>query len=210
MAVVILSPMVLPWFLHWKRQGNIKAGHDLGLQFRDAMMAVSTAQKAGYSIENAFMEAEHDMRLLYGRTSQIYRELKWITTGLRNNVALEKLLEDLGKRRANRDIADFASVFAVAKKSGGSMTQTIERTIDVIGQRAEVEKEIDVMVSGKRMEARIMETVPFGIMIYIGTANPGFFEPLYDSFFGITIMTVCMAVTITAMLMSEKIVNIEV
>lgn len=210
MAVIILSPMVLPWFIHWKRQGNIKAGHDLGLQFRDAMMAVSTAQKAGYSIENAFMEAEHDMRLLYGRTSRIYRELKWITTGLRNNVAIEKLLEDLGRRSGNRDIADFASVFAVAKKSGGSMIQTIERTIEVIGHRAEVEKEIDVMVSGKRMEARIMEIVPFGIMIYIGAANPGFFDPLYGNLFGVAVMTACMVMTVIAMLMSERIVNIEV
>ena len=90
------------------------------------------------------------------------------------------------------------------------MTQIIDRTIDVIGKRAEVEKEIDVMISGKRLEARIMEFIPFGIIAYIGVANPGFFAPLYGNITGIAIMTACMVVTIVAVMMSEKIVNIEV
>ena len=209
-AVALLSPMVIPWFIRQRALSRVKACHDLGIQFRDAIMSVSTAQKAGYSIENAFIEAERDMRMLYGASSPICRQLKRIELGLSNNIPLEQLLEELGERSGNRDIADFASVFAVAKRSGGQMTQTIERTIEVIGMRMEVEKEIDVMVSGKRMEAKVMEMVPFGIMLYIGAANPGFFAPLYGSLFGIVVMTGCMVVYIVACLMADRIVTIEV
>lgn len=209
-AVIILSPLIIPWFLRQKKMTDIRDSHGLGIQFRDAMMSVSTAQKAGYSIENAFIEAEKDMELLHGKNSPICKEMRRMITGLRNNVPLEKLMEELGKKSGNRDIADFASVFSVAKRSGGNMTQTIERTIDVIGKRAEVEKEIDVMISGKRLEARIMEYIPFGIMAYIGLANPGFFAPLYGNLAGIAIMTACMIATMIAVILSEKIVNIEV
>ena len=71
-------------------------------------------------------------------------------------------------------------------------------------------KEIEVMVSGKRMEARIMELVPFGIILYVGSANPGFFEPLYGNVLGIVVMTACMGVYIAAHVMSDRIVSIEV
>ncbi|MBQ7679603.1 MAG: type II secretion system F family protein [Butyrivibrio sp.] len=209
-AVALLSPMVIPWFVHQQGLAHRQACRELGIQFRDAIMSVSTAQKAGYSIENAFIEAERDMRLLYGAASPICKELRRIQAGLGNNIPLEQLLEELGVRSGNRDIADFAAVFAVAKRSGGQMTQTIERTIEVIGQRMEVEKEIDVMVSGKRMEAKVMEIVPFGIMLYVGAANPGFFAPLYGSLFGIVAMTGCMVVYVVACLMAERIVSIEV
>jgi tight adherence protein B len=98
----------------------------------------------------------------------------------------------------------------VAKKSGGNMTQIIGRTISVISEKMDVEKEIDVLISAKRMEARIMNLVPFFIIFYISLTSSGFFDPLYHNLFGIIFMTVCAGLYVTAYLMSERIVNINV
>ena len=209
-AVAILLPVALPWFIHQKkaiRQRNIRL---IGIQFRDAASSVLTSLKAGYSVENAFIEALKDMELLYGKKSLIAGELLKIKKGIKNNIPIEKLLFRMGNETENSDIQDFAQVFAVAKRSGGNMTDVIGKTITVISRKMDTEKEIDVLISAKRMEARIMNMVPFFIIFYISLTSPGFFAPLYHNLFGIILMTVCVGLYTGAYLLSERIVNIYV
>ena len=203
-------PLNIPWFLFQKKRQRERNRRIIGIQFRDALVSVMTNLKAGYSPENAFIEAERDMILLFGKKSLIARELKKVSRGIRNNVPIEKIIYRMGRETGNADIKDFAEVFAVAKRSGGNMTGIIERTIDVISQKVDVEKEIDVLISAKRMEARIMNMVPFFIIFYVGLTSPGFFSPLYHNVFGMILMTICMGVYIFAYLLSERIVNIDV
>jgi tight adherence protein B len=182
----------------------------LHYHFRDFLSSLHVALLAGYSVENAFGEALSDMVLLYGKNSLIVRELTRIVKGLKNNVTLEKLLNDLGERSGNPDVEEFAQVFAVAKRSGGNMTQMIADTVGVIGERLTVENEIDVLLSAKRMEARIMDVVPFFIIGYVGLTSPGFFDVLYHNLTGVAVMSGCLGVWLFAWLLSEKIIAVEV
>ena len=207
---VLLLPLCLFWLVIQKEKKKRIENHELGAQFKDALLSVSTAQKAGYSIENSFAEANKDMRLLYGKNSPICRELAKIEQGIRNNIPIEAMIKELGINSNNKDIEEFAGVFLVAKRSGGNMTEIIERCVSVIGKRIEVENEIDVLIAAKRMEAQIMEIVPFGIVAYVGVTNPGFLDPLYGNPLGIIVMTICLLVYIAAYLMIEKIIAIEV
>ena len=209
-AMVLLSPMIIFWVLLQKYIDRMRRRRIIGIQFRDAIYSVLTSLKAGYSVENAFRESKKDMELLYGEKSDIVFYLNRICKGLKNNVPLEKLIYGFGKECENSDIQDFAMVFKVAKRNGGNMTEIIERTIGVISQKISVEKEIDVLISAKRLEARIMDMVPFFIIFYISISSPGFFDVLYHNIFGIILMSICMIVYVTAYLLSEKIVNISI
>ncbi len=209
-AVAVLSPVCIPWFVYQKKRQIERNRRLLGIQFRDAIASVLTNMKAGYSVENAFMEAGRDMELLYGKKSLIVGELSRIKKGIKNNVPIEKLIYRMGMESGNTDIQDFAEVFAVAKRSGGNMTDIIGKTIGVISQKMDVEKEIEVLISAKKMEARIMNMVPFFIIFYIDITSSGFFSPLYHNVFGVILMTVCMGFYGFAYLMSERIVNIHV
>ncbi len=209
-AVAVLSPITIPWYLYQKQRQMERNKRLIGIQFRDAISSVLTSLKAGYSPENAFLEACHDMELLYGKKSLICSAMTKLSKGIKNNIPLEKLVYRMGKESGNTDIQDFAEVFAVAKRSGGNMTEIIARTISVISSKIDVEKEIDVLISAKRMEARIMNLVPFFIILYISLTSSGFFEPLYHNIFGIIMMTICMLFYMGAYLMSERIVNINV
>ncbi|MBP7347397.1 MAG: hypothetical protein KA965_01840 [Butyrivibrio sp.] len=208
-AVILLSPLFYPFYVDEKKKKSRKKSHELGIQFRDAIQSVSTSQKAGYSTENAFIAAQKDMELLHGKHSPICTTLGKIAKGLSNNIILEKLLYDLGEQSKNADIKEFAKIFAASKRSGGKMTETMASTIELIGNRMDIEKEIDVLISAKKTEAKIMEAVPFGIVFYIGLSNKNFFDPLYYNLMGIILMTFCMIIYIVAYIMAEKIVEIE-
>ncbi len=209
-AMAILFPIVVLWVLLQKYLDKMRRRRIIGIQFRDAIYSVLTSLRAGYSVENAFVESKKDMELLYGAKSDIVFYLNRICKGLKNNIPLEKLIFGFGRECENTDIQDFAMVFKVAKRNGGNMTEIIERTIGVISQKISVEKEIDVLISAKRLEARIMNMVPFFIIFYISISSPGFFDILYHNPFGIVLMSVCMVVYVTAYLLSEKIVNISI
>ncbi len=205
-----LLPLVIPFSEKMHHERILKQKHEVGQQFRDALISISTSQKAGYALENAFLEGYKDMRKLYGEQSPICKELWRVGKGLANNIILEDLLYEMGERTENTYIQEFANVFAVAKRSGGNITQMLEETVEQISNQTDVEKEIDVMIAAGRMEARVMELVPFAIIAYVGATSPGFFDPLYGNVAGFAIMTVCLVIYLAAYHLIEKIISIEV
>lgn len=209
-AAPFLTPIFLLYCKEKKKEIAFIKRKETQVQFKDAILSVSASQKAGYSIENSFKHAYEDMELLYGKESVICKELYTIVMGLSNNVVLEKLLYNFGKRSGVEDVMEFAEVFAAAKRNGGNMTEIIERSASVIDSKVETEKEIGLLLAARRMEQKIMNAVPFGILLYIGITSRGFFEVLYHNLPGVLIMTGCLFVYIAAVLISRKIVSIEV
>ena len=163
--------------------------------------------QAGYSVENAFLESYEDMSMMYGRESMICRELKLIQRGLIVSLTMEELLEDLGRRSRTEQIQEFASVFAIARKNGGSMTDVISSYAVMIQRQVDTKEEILTQTAGRRMEQNIMNVMPFGIMAYIGISNRGYFDILYHNMFGVIVMTVCLAVYLTTCGLAEVILK---
>ncbi len=209
-AVVFLLPLLIPIYLRRKRIQEEKRCSELLLEFKECMNSVLTALKAGYSCENAFRESAKDMEFLYGEKSEICQELNLILGGLNSNVPLEILLDEFAKRSGSEEIKDFSEVFMIARKSGGNMTEILQRTMTQIQDRIDVEREISILISSKKLEQIIMDIVPFGIIAYIGLTSRGFFDVLYHNAIGIAVMSGCLTVYITAFCISEKIIAIRV
>ncbi len=209
-ACVCLFPLLVFFLREKKKELAKRRRQELSIQFKDLVLSLSANQRAGYSIENAFKEAYRDMEMLYGTQSPVCQEVRHIILGLENNVVLEKLLYSLGVRSNEPDIMQFADVFLIAKRSGGNMTEILEKTAAVIEQKMETEQEIQLMISAKKMEQKIMNMVPFLIIFYIGTTSKGFFDVLYHNLIGVVIMTVCLGFYGAAYLLSKRIVEIEV
>lgn len=210
LACVFLLPVFVFFLQEKRRELAKKRRQELSMQFKDMILSVSANQKAGYSVENAIREAYRDMLMLYGKDSYICKELSFIMKGLDNNVVLEKLLYNLGVRSRVPDILQFADVFLIAKRNGGNMTEILAETASTMEQKVEVDREIQVLISSKQMEQKIMNVVPFLIIFYISITSKGFFDVLYHNLAGIVIMTICLIIYFIAFRMSRQIVEIEV
>ena len=209
-ACVVLLPGLALFMKRKKRELAKRQRQELSGEFKDLILSAAANQKAGYSIENAFRESYRDMAMLYGEKSVICTELRYILSGLDNNVVLEKLLYNLGVRSGLSDVMQFADVFLIAKRNGGNMTDILAKTAAVIEQKTETDREIQLMISGKKTEQKIMNAVPFLIIFYVGTTSKGFFDVLYHNLIGVIVMTVCLGFYLAAYLLSERIVDIEV
>lgn len=208
LAVIFLSPIEIYVWKNVQKKKINKRKQDLSIQFKDCIGAVVANLRAGYSVENAFRESLQDIVLLYGESSYMAIELNYIIQGIRNNINLEELLLSLGTRSGITDIREFSEVFAIAKRNGGNMSEILLRTASVINKKMETDREIQILISSKRLEQQIMNVVPFVIIIYISCTSPGFFDVLYHNLVGVCIMTICLLVYLAAYIISTKIIDI--
>lgn len=187
-----------------------KREQELITQFKDGMIAVSFSLNVGYSIENSFQEALEELALLYGNNGEIVLQFKNIVKHINLNENIEDILSDFALKTNLEDILYFAEIFRYAKRSGGDLIAIIRNTANTINEKIEVRKEIETVISGKKMEQKIMCMIPFGIILYLKISSPEFMKGLYGNITGVIIMSVCLCMYAGALKLAQTIVNIEV
>lgn len=179
-------------------------------QFKELMLLVSTSQRAGFSAENSFISSYNDLRALYGRDSSICQIIMMLKSGRENNIAFSKLWKQIGESLEIDEIREFSQVYEISQHSSGNMASVMDKTADIIVRKIETEKEIAVLLSAKKLEQKIMNIMPFAIMLYISIASPGYFQGLYHTISGVLVMSICLLVYLGAYILSVRIISIEV
>lgn len=209
--VFLILLISIPFYIKLNKQKRIsKQKARLTEEFVEVLNSVNANVKAGYALENAFIEARKDMIAFYGMKSLMANELTYIQKGLSVNKTLESLLMDFAQRSGVEDIMIFARVFETAKRNGGNLKDVLERTAETINVKFTVEKEIKVLISQRTLELRIMEIIPFLIIAYIGVTSKGYFDVLYHNFKGILFMSLCLGIYGLSVYLGTKMVNINV
>lgn len=140
--------------------------------------SISAALLAGFSIENAWKEAEKEILALYGKRSYMYQEVKEMNCSISLNQPLELLLGDFSTRSGNMDIASFSEVFSFAKRSGGNFVTIIDATSRHMRVRHETEREIQVQIASRKMEQKVMNVIPLFILLYLKVTSMDFLNVL--------------------------------
>ena len=187
-----------------------KQKREMLYQFGEIIQMASSSLKAGYAIENAFIQAHQEYVKLYGPKDAIAQEFRKIICRLGLSEPLEQLIEDLAQRSQIEEIVSFSQVLSFAKRGGGDMKKIFWDTAEKIRQKADVEREIATVVAAKKTEQRIMDLTPFVILVYVGVSSPEFLAPLYGNALGVCVMTVCLLVYAGAFLLAEKILDIRI
>ena len=179
-------------------------------QFRELMQFLTAALKAGNSMENALCQGLEEYIELYGAHTMMAVEFSEICHKMQLNIPLEQLMEDFGRRSGMEEISSFAQVFSYAKRGGADMMKIMGDTVERIRQKMDVEREIETVVTAKKMEQRIMDVVPFGIVFYVCITSPEFLSPLYGNLPGVCVMTLCLVGYVAALVLSEEMLDIKV
>jgi len=205
-SIWALPPMSLVgWFYlrRSRRHRRRRKNRQLLIQFKECIQAVAASMRAGYAVENAFLDSAADIRSMFGEGCAMEGELKQLRQGLGNNVPLEALLTEMGQRSGLEEMREFAEVFAIAKRNGGSIPVMIDAASSSISRRLAVEEEMETLLSARKLEQRVMNAMPFLIVWYVEVSNPGYFDMLYGNPAGIAMMTACMGIYLAAYALSE-------
>lgn len=202
-ALPLMLPVGWLYLRKSRRHRRRRKNRELLVQFKECLLAVAASMRAGYAVENAFTDSIPDIRSMFGEGCAMERELRLLRQGLSNNVPLETLLTEMGRRSGLEDIQEFAEVFAIAKRNGGSIPVMIDAASGSINRRLAVEEETETLLAARRLEQKVMNAMPFMIVWYVEISNPGYFDILYGNLAGIALMTVCLGVYLGAYALSE-------
>ena len=209
-AFFLFLPGMLLFFRDRKREWIRQRYRRMREEFLTAMQLAGTALSAGYSAENAFREAERELKKIYPADSFICTEMSSITAGVRLNQRLEDLLLDLGSRSHLDEIVSFAEVFSAARKTGGDLITIVGNTVQSMQQKEETRREIETIISGRKMEQQIMSVIPLFILAYVNITSPDFLQVMYHNLTGVLIMSACLCVYFAAWMWGRSIMKIEV
>ncbi|CAM4313596.1 type II secretion system F family protein [Paenibacillus alkaliterrae] len=173
-VLCIIAPRFRRRALRDRRKERLK------LQFKEALFSLTSSLAAGRSLENAFLSALDDLRLLYpDPRTELLLEFQIVRFRLDNAEPLEYALRNLADRAHIDEITHFVDALAACKRSGGDLLEVMKRTSIIIGEKLETEQEIAVMMAQKKFEGRIMMAVPFVFLAFLGFAAPDYMAPLY-------------------------------
>ena len=161
-------------------------------------------------MENAIRETKKDLGLMYGPDASIVREFTRMVRQLELNVTAEQAWQEFASRTELTEVRSFVTVFTLSKRSGGDSIAIIRNAIRQISDRMDTEREIETILSAKRLEFHIMSAGPFGIVAYMKLSFPEFMGQLYGTVAGAVFMTFCLLVYAAAWRLGNQIIHIEV
>lgn len=205
---IVLTPLSI--FIYKERKVQIVAKKRMTLekQFKDMLISISDGLKTGYSVENAIKDSYKDMCSMYGKDSEICKELSIMISKIKLNTGTEKVIWEFSERVKLKNARLFAQIFQVAKRTGGNMPEIIKSVTDDIVLKEEAKEEINTAITEKRMEQKVMSVIPMFIILYINVSSPGFLSIMYENLLGKVVMTGCIIAYAAAYIWGEKIIQI--
>ncbi len=184
----------------------------LNIQFKDLLYALSASMTAGRSLEMAFADALRDLEVLYpDPETPIMRETAYIIQCIRMNMTVEDAISQFARRAHIEDVANFADVIRICKRSGGNLIEVIRSTSQMISDKIETKNEIETVITAKKFESRIMTCTPIAMVAILSAASPDYMAPVFA--FpgpGPFVMTIAVVMFVIAFFIGEKIMDIEV
>lgn len=211
---VIIAVFLAPTFEREFAKSRVKNRKKrLRTQFCDMLEAMSVASRAGNNEFRALESAYSDLKMTYNENTDIIREMKGIISRNRNGIPLRTLFKDFGERSGVEDIKSFGEIYEIIEGRSDKFADIIKQTQQIISDKIEIEEEIETVLTAPKNENKIMLVMPVLLVTLLGGGEGGFLEWLYakdTKFFGAIVISVCVAIFISAYLLGQKMTDIDV
>lgn len=205
---LIICPLSLLFLRQISKDLCKKRKKDLAKEFNEGIYLVYTALSAGKSLEQsfhvAFMEMDkNQFPLLYGEFRRIVHKID-----INENV--EKVMTEFAERTGIDDIQDFADILVTSKRTEGDIIKIIKRTMNLMGEKADITREIENNIAQKKLEQKILMGMPVFMILFLGVTSKGYLDPLYNTLGGRVAMTLALIVMVICYGIANKITDIKI
>lgn len=180
-------------------------------EFKDFLYALSGSFSTGRHLVEALHEVNDSLGKMYSMDSQIMIEINTILLQLKLTGYDEiKVLENFKKRKPIEDVIDFVEMYKSCRDTGGDFAGVLSKGANMIAEKITIDREIEAITYQKKIEGRVIGTMPVVLLIFLNVFSPDYILPLYSGLSGHIIMTFALVLTIFAFAMIERITNIEI
>lgn len=172
-------------------------------QLEDALGSMSSALKAGFSINQALEEVAGENR------HPISVEFRLLLQEIRLGVPLETALDNMNRRLGSEDFELVSTAIITARQTGGELTATLERLASLIRERLRITNKLHAMTSMGRMQALIISLMPIVLLFAMFKIMPEMMSA-FSTGIGIVALVLSGVLLLCGYLVIRKITTIDV
>lgn len=208
LASGVLVYFIIPYIKEYLVKKRLDA---LNVQFKDLLYSLSASIAAGRQMEEALVEAEENLSIIYKVSDPIMCELKHMRISILENKESDKpLLQDFAARSGSEDINDFVVAYVTCRNMGGDLEKMIGDATDILTEKMTIDRDIKVLISQKKTEGMIISLMPIIMLLGLNVLSYSYISVLYESMAGRLIMTGALIVMCYGMIMMNKIMKIRI
>ena len=173
-------------------------------QLEDALLSMSSALKAGFSITQALENVASENRY------PISFEFTLLMHELRLGVQFDTALRKMADRLESEDFELVAVAIITARQTGGELTSVLEELAGVIRERMRITQRVQALTSQGRIQAWLIAAVPFVLMFAMMHLAPDLMDDFFGSLVGLVVLLVVVVLVVSGFLWIRKITTIDV
>jgi tight adherence protein B len=174
------------------------------LQLVDALMNMSNALKAGFSIMQAF-EA-----VVKSGINPIAQEFTVMLQQIRLGVRFEDALNNMVARVKSEDLSLVVLSIETAKQTGGNLTEVFDTIAHTIRERMRIERRIQTLTAQGRLQGIIVGMMPIMLAGVLFMWKPEMMVPFFRSIAGILCIIITAFNLLCGALFIRKIIKIDI
>jgi tight adherence protein B len=201
-AVAFLLGSAAPYgVISFQRTRRVKA---FDAQLPDALDLMTRALRAGHAMSSALeLVGTESPAPLGPEFANAFQQQK---LGVRFRDAMMEMVD----RVPSPDLHFLVTAMLVQRETGGDVTEILERTTEVIRERARIAAEVKTRTAQGRLTGWILGLLPVGLLLMINVVSPGYSSILFHDPMGQKLLYAGGSFIVLGGLVIRKIVDVRV
>ena len=173
-------------------------------QLVDALMILSSALKAGMSLNQSFEILVEEMPV------PMSEEFSLVVRENSMGVPLDECLDHLRKRMPLDDLGLITAAVSVARETGGNLTEIFSQLVITIRDKIKLERKVRALTVQGWLQGVIMSILPVAFALFVKTINPETFNIMLNNRLGQTMLVYAVCSEIIGVFLIKKLSKVEV
>lgn len=173
-------------------------------QMVDALNLLANGLRAGLTMPQAIGMVVDEM------PAPVSQEFNLVLQQAKIGVPLDEALENLKNRVYTEDNEMFVTSVNILRETGGNLAEVFDTIVLVIRERVRLQLKIDTYVASGKIQAYIIGSMPFLMILMFGSGDPDYFPLLFGTVLGVVALVVICGMVALGMWIILKIIDIKV
>jgi tight adherence protein B len=197
-AAVAVGPA---WYIERMRQQRVVA---IEAQIDGFLIALANALKATPSLGDAFKSSGELVR------DPLREEIVTAVKEMRFGATLDQALMLMASRVGSRQLDTALSAVLIGRQVGGNLPKILESTASSLREMARLEGVVRTKTAEGKMQMWVLAVFPLLLIFAINSINPGYFDPLTQSFVGYALVVLAVMFWGAALVLARKILAVDI
>ncbi len=137
-------------------------------------------------------------------------ELDLVIKEMKLGTPLDQAVLNMSTRIKSRVISSSLATILVGRQTGGDLPKILEESAATLREMARLEGVVRTKTAEGKMQAIVLASIPFVLLIAIHNVDPNWLLPLFETNTGYLVITVATALWLAAIFLARKILTVDV